>query len=55
MEYQQADNLDYLFEFHPHKTTSSHACYITHTNEIQHAIIKQNLHRSAMLAVILLA
>lgn len=48
MEYQQADNLDYLFEFHPHKTSSSHACYITHTNEKTHAIIKENLHRSAM-------
>jgi len=48
MEYQQADNLDYLFEFQPHKTNSSHACYITHTNQQTHAIIKQNLHRSAM-------
>jgi tRNA uridine 5-carboxymethylaminomethyl modification enzyme len=48
MEYQQADNLEYLFEFHPHATHSSHACYITHTNEKTHAIIKQNLHRSAM-------
>ena len=48
MEYQQADNLDYLFEFHPHQTNSSHACYITHTNQKTHAIIKENLHRSAM-------
>ncbi len=48
MEYQQADNLDYLFEFQPHKTNSSHACYITHTNAKTHAIIKQNLLRSAM-------
>lgn len=48
MEYQQADDLDYLFEFHPHKTVSSHGCYITHTNEKTHAIIKENLHRSAM-------
>jgi tRNA uridine 5-carboxymethylaminomethyl modification enzyme len=48
MEYQEADNLDYLFEFHPHQTKSSHACYITHTNEKTHAIIRENLHRSAM-------
>ena len=48
LERQEADNLDYLFEFHPHKTTSTHACYIARTNEKTHAIIKKNLHLSAM-------
>ena len=48
MEYQEPDALNYLFEFYPHKTNSSHACYITHTNEKTHQVIKDNLHRSAM-------
>lgn len=48
MEYQEPDALNYLFEFHPIKVDSSHACYITHTNENTHAVIKNNLHRSAM-------
>lgn len=48
MEYQEPDNLNYLFEFYPTKVQSSHACYITHTNENTHATIKNNLHRSAM-------
>lgn len=48
MEQQEADNLEFLFEFYPHKVKSSHACYITHTNEQTHDIIRKNLHRSAM-------
>lgn len=48
MEYQEPDALNYLFEFYPHKANSSHACYITHTNEATHQVIKDNLHRSAM-------
>jgi tRNA uridine 5-carboxymethylaminomethyl modification enzyme len=48
MEYQEPDNLNYLFEFYPIKVHSSHACYITHTNENTHTVIKNNLHRSAM-------
>jgi tRNA uridine 5-carboxymethylaminomethyl modification enzyme len=48
LEYQQPDNLDYLFEFYPHTVTNTHACYITHTNELTHEIIKNNLHQSAM-------
>jgi tRNA uridine 5-carboxymethylaminomethyl modification enzyme len=48
LEFQQPDNLNYLFEFYPHKTNSTHPCYITHTNENTHAIIKKNLHLSAM-------
>lgn len=48
LEYQEPDNLNFLFEFYPHKTTSSHPCYIAHTNEKTHAIIRKNLHLSAM-------
>jgi len=48
LEYQEPDNLDYLFEFHPHKSEQKRACYITHTNERTHKIIRDNLHLSAM-------
>ncbi len=48
MEYQQPDNLNFLFEFYPHKVKNTRACYITHTNEKTHEIIKKNIHRSAM-------
>jgi tRNA uridine 5-carboxymethylaminomethyl modification enzyme len=48
MEYQEPDQLNYLFEFYPHKTDSTRACYITHTNEMTHEVIKNNLHLSAM-------
>jgi tRNA uridine 5-carboxymethylaminomethyl modification enzyme len=45
---QEPDNLDFLFEFYPHKVKSSHACYITYTNQNTHEIIRKNLHLSAM-------
>ena len=48
MERQEPDNLDYLFEFHPQKVRTTHDCYITHTNEKTHQIIRDNLHLSAM-------
>lgn len=48
LDYQEPDNLNYLFEFYPHKASSSHACYIAHTNKTTHDIIKKNLHLSAM-------
>jgi tRNA uridine 5-carboxymethylaminomethyl modification enzyme len=48
MEKQEAANLNYLFEFYPHPTTNTHACYITHTNEKTHEIIRTNRHLSAM-------
>lgn len=48
MAYQEAENLDYLFEFHPLHVVNSHACYITHTNAKTHEIIQKNRHRSAM-------
>ena len=48
MEIQQAANLQYLYEFHPHKSVNTHHCYITRTNEKTHKIIQDNLHLSAM-------
>jgi len=48
MEKQEAANLDYLFEFYPHKVSNTHHCFITRTNEKTHKIIKENLHLSAM-------
>ncbi len=48
MEQQEPDQLKFLFEFSPHSSHSTKACYITHTTEKTHAIIKENLHRSAM-------
>lgn len=47
-QYQEADNLNYLFEFYPHQSEHKRACYITHTNENSHAIIRANLHQSPM-------
>lgn len=46
MEYQGSDNLESLFEFSPHKVEHKMGCYITHTNEQTHALIKRNFHLS---------
>ena len=46
MEYQGSDELKYLFEFSPHMVEHKMACYITHTNEQTHGIIKKNFHLS---------
>jgi tRNA uridine 5-carboxymethylaminomethyl modification enzyme len=48
LEFQESDNLNYLFEFHPHKVNGSHACYIAYTNEKTQEIIRKNLHKSPM-------
>lgn len=48
LEFQVPDSLDYLFEFYPHKVQNSRDCYIGHTNERTHEIIRKNLHLSAM-------
>jgi tRNA uridine 5-carboxymethylaminomethyl modification enzyme len=46
MEFQGSDELESLFEFAPHKVEHKLGCYITHTNENTHAIIKKNFHLS---------
>jgi tRNA uridine 5-carboxymethylaminomethyl modification enzyme len=48
MTYQVPDNLEYLFEFAPHKVINTHACYITHTNEKTHKIIHDNLSKASI-------
>lgn len=48
MEKQEAEPLDALFEFDPMPVHNSKDCYITHTNQSTHEIIKKNIHRSAM-------
>lgn len=42
LEKQEADTLDYLFEFYPHQVTTKMDCYITYTNEKTHQIIRDN-------------
>ncbi len=42
MERQDSDPLEHLFEFTPHKVQGKLPCYITHTNENTHTIIKNN-------------
>ena len=46
MEPQGSDALEYLFEFSPHRVTHKQECYITHTNQATHDVIKQNFHLS---------
>lgn len=48
MEKQETEALDSLFEFDPMTVKNTHDCFITHTNEHTHQIIKKNIHRSAM-------
>ena len=48
MERQVAHQLDYLFEFSPHKTQEREPCYITHTNAKTHKAIKDNFEKSAL-------
>lgn len=48
MTYQEPDQLTSLFEFYPHTVVNRRACYITHTNENTHTIIRDNLEQSAM-------
>jgi tRNA uridine 5-carboxymethylaminomethyl modification enzyme len=46
MDSQESDQLKYLFEFKPHTVQHKLACYITHTNQQTHDIIKKNFHLS---------
>lgn len=48
MEYQEPDQLNYLFEFYPHKVENTRACYITHTNQNTLDVIKRNLDKSPL-------
>ena len=48
LERQAVEPLTHLFEFDAINVASSHDCFIAHTNEKTHAIIRDNLHKSAM-------
>jgi tRNA uridine 5-carboxymethylaminomethyl modification enzyme len=48
LTYQEPDELEYLFEFYPHKVNNTMPCYVAHTNEKTHEIIRNNKHLSAM-------
>lgn len=46
MEAQGSDDLEQLFEFEPHLVKHKLDCYITHTNENTHDILKKNFEQS---------
>lgn len=46
MEIQESDDLSHLFEFYPHRVKHKMACYITHTNEKTHEVIKKKFESS---------
>lgn len=46
MEEQLSDDLEYLFEFEPHKIKHKASCYLTRTNATTHQIIKDNFELS---------
>lgn len=48
LERQGTEPLTHLFEFDQMDVSSSHDCFIAHTNEKTHKIIFDNLHKSAM-------
>lgn len=48
LERQETEPLTHLFEFDQMDVSSSHDCFIAHTNEKTHKIIFDNLHKSAM-------
>lgn len=49
MERQELEGLDFLFEFEPHKVKNTHECFITHTNENVHDVVKEHAHESPIL------
>jgi len=46
MERQGSDPLEYLFEFEPHRVTHKMDCYITHTTEQTHEVLRKNFEQS---------
>jgi tRNA uridine 5-carboxymethylaminomethyl modification enzyme len=50
METQESEPLDFLFEFTPPTTiVNTHDCYITHTNEKVHNVVREHAHQSPIL------
>lgn len=48
LEKQDTEPLDSLYEFQPQQVINTRDCFIAHTNETTHEIIRNNLHKSAM-------
>lgn len=48
LERQAVEPLTHLFEFDQKDVVTTRDCFIAHTNQKTHEIIRQNLHRSAM-------
>ena len=48
LELQDSHDLEYLYEFAPHKAVNSHPCYIARTNQATIDVIKSNMHHSPL-------
>ncbi|EKD23262.1 MAG: hypothetical protein ACD_82C00172G0001, partial [uncultured bacterium] len=48
MEIQETEQISYMFEFDQLEVKNTHNCHITHTTSKTHAIIRENIHLSAM-------
>jgi tRNA uridine 5-carboxymethylaminomethyl modification enzyme len=46
MEVQGSDDLEYLFDFEPHKVQHKINCYLTQTTECTHEVIRKNFEHS---------
>jgi tRNA uridine 5-carboxymethylaminomethyl modification enzyme len=48
LELQDSHELEYLYEFAPHKAVNSHPCYIARTNQATIDVIKSNMEHSPL-------
>lgn len=48
LEKQETEPLDSLYEFAPQTVVNTRDCFIAHTNDTTHEIIRSNIHKSAM-------
>jgi tRNA uridine 5-carboxymethylaminomethyl modification enzyme len=48
LELQDSHDLEYLYEFAPHKAVNSHPCYIARTNQATIDVIKNNMQHSPL-------
>jgi tRNA uridine 5-carboxymethylaminomethyl modification enzyme len=49
MDKQELEDLDFLFELKPHIVKNTHECFITHTNEQVHDVVKKHADESPIL------
>ncbi len=55
IDLQPSHEVDWLFEFEPKKSVTLENCFVTHTNEDTHRVIKDNLDSSALFSGSILA